>query len=585
MMHYKRIISFICVIAIVASLAVVPAYAVEALPGPVQPLTPTSGGGGLSVNLGDWVGDLARQAQQGITNKLERIIHDDVCTSGLSQNGRHNFQAQNTQVGSNYGNYYVCEYCGKSAGEVLDTAYDSYSHSLPARTLLSDGSLLWQVTYQDLNHAYVWLDNSSVCYDVREFDNFPAILNIGNNRKAIIDLAPDESYILFSIDTINYGSLGYKYHDDKTLNFAVPIDGTYYLEQSTAVDADATDSYSVRSHYEVLFPSINSVIMSAGTNMWLNIDAGVPVRPNLTDCIGRIIFPRFRIVPLAGTFNTNTGITINDTNYYSIDSRPASIAGDYGIMGDNNQLTKIDSQTIVNEADNSVYNPVTDTTYNVTSWEYNYWDRSYDLTLEGGDFMKVTYDDEYVRINEGDTVYNVYYVVEAPAQSNPSTQPGHVHSYSSEVTREPTCTTKGIKTYTCTECSGSYTESIPAPGHDWVKDREVLTEYDENGELVTQGYTIYKCTRCNEEYRSEDGTAPPTGAEETGLIIPEADGELQSYWERIKSLFQSLPEMFGDLTQFLKDGWPYVPDEIMALIEFGLGMVLFVGILNWIFKR
>lgn len=35
------------------------------------------------------------------------------------------------------------------------------------------------------------------------------------------------------------------------------------------------------------------------------------------------------------------------------------------------------------------------------------------------------------------------------------------------ITKEPTCTEEGIKTYTCTECNGTKTEEIPALGHTW----------------------------------------------------------------------------------------------------------------------
>lgn len=35
------------------------------------------------------------------------------------------------------------------------------------------------------------------------------------------------------------------------------------------------------------------------------------------------------------------------------------------------------------------------------------------------------------------------------------------------ITKEPTCTEAGIKTYTCTECNGTKTEEIPALGHTW----------------------------------------------------------------------------------------------------------------------
>lgn len=53
--------------------------------------------------------------------------------------------------------------------------------------------------------------------------------------------------------------------------------------------------------------------------------------------------------------------------------------------------------------------------------------------------------------------------------TNP-TEPPHVHNYTAVVTKAPTCTETGIKTYTCA-CGASYTETIPALGHDmgnWV---------------------------------------------------------------------------------------------------------------------
>ena len=43
----------------------------------------------------------------------------------------------------------------------------------------------------------------------------------------------------------------------------------------------------------------------------------------------------------------------------------------------------------------------------------------------------------------------------------------HTHVYDAgKVTKEPTCTEKGVKTFTCS-CGDSYTEEIPALGHDW----------------------------------------------------------------------------------------------------------------------
>lgn len=43
----------------------------------------------------------------------------------------------------------------------------------------------------------------------------------------------------------------------------------------------------------------------------------------------------------------------------------------------------------------------------------------------------------------------------------------HTHAYTSAVTTAATCTTAGVRTYTC-ECGESYTESIPATGHTYA---------------------------------------------------------------------------------------------------------------------
>ena len=54
---------------------------------------------------------------------------------------------------------------------------------------------------------------------------------------------------------------------------------------------------------------------------------------------------------------------------------------------------------------------------------------------------------------------------EYPAQkpTEPATQ-AHAHSYTATVTKQPTCTAEGVKTFRCS-CGDSYTETISAAGH------------------------------------------------------------------------------------------------------------------------
>ena len=65
--------------------------------------------------------------------------------------------------------------------------------------------------------------------------------------------------------------------------------------------------------------------------------------------------------------------------------------------------------------------------------------------------------------------------------------PAQVHNYQQTAAQTATCTQAGSVTYTCTDCGESYTETIPALGHDYA-----ATDDD--------GDTIYTCTRCGERY-------------------------------------------------------------------------------------
>ena len=76
---------------------------------------------------------------------------------------------------------------------------------------------------------------------------------------------------------------------------------------------------------------------------------------------------------------------------------------------------------------------------------------------------------------------------------DPGTGDGeHTHSYSEEITKAPTCTEAGVKTFTCS-CEDSYTETIEALGHTETTDAAVAPT------CTTAGKTEGKhCSVCNE---------------------------------------------------------------------------------------
>ena len=68
----------------------------------------------------------------------------------------------------------------------------------------------------------------------------------------------------------------------------------------------------------------------------------------------------------------------------------------------------------------------------------------------------------------------------------------HTHSYTSTVTKQPTCTEAGVKTYTCS-CGSSYTETIAAIGNHVWNSGVITTEPT----YTTDGVMTYTCTECN----------------------------------------------------------------------------------------
>lgn len=82
--------------------------------------------------------------------------------------------------------------------------------------------------------------------------------------------------------------------------------------------------------------------------------------------------------------------------------------------------------------------------------------------------------------------------VKEPETKEPeTTAPVHEHKYASKPTTNPTCTAKGVRTFTC-ECGDTYTEEIPATGHTFVN-----YKYDNNATVDKDGTKTSKCSNCN----------------------------------------------------------------------------------------
>lgn len=86
---------------------------------------------------------------------------------------------------------------------------------------------------------------------------------------------------------------------------------------------------------------------------------------------------------------------------------------------------------------------------------------------------------------------------------NGNTEKPHVHKYNSGVvTKAPTCTETGIKTYTCVNGDHSYTETIPTIAHDYVTHTETVTVKEAWNEDVWE--SRYICNGCGAQYKTQE---------------------------------------------------------------------------------
>lgn len=344
---------------------------------------------------------------------------------------------------------------------------------------------------------------------------------------------------------------------------------------------------------------------------------------------GAFYLPVFEVIP-------DTAIDTTPGGQYNINTRPTVIdGGNYGIVGDDGQIITVTNTTqIIDEGDNIYYNPATGQTYTITDWTYNYDGRIYNITLDTGDTVSVEYGDENITIventvNEGDTIvnnYTIYYMIDGSGSGDnpdpsPSPDPGPTattcpHAWAETSRTDPTCISPGSVSFSCSKCGETKTDKLPATGHIWQVLRTVQTAYDEEGNLVQQGYTIYQCAVCSEQYKDDQGTGPPGGGDKDddketiwdkianffGSIVDGIAGifeailgklldaltalsellmgKVKDVVEVVLSVLDEIPALFDGFLNFLALIFPFLPPEITLLLTFGVIAVVFIGIIK-----
>lgn len=497
---------------------------------------------------------------------------------------RHNFIKQHTAVDGKAGYFYICEYCGQSAGEVGPEAYQEQVDSLPASGYNSAGRLIWQPSLNDIdfNSCAVSVTNSFNGFSSLPYSNGLLELSFDPTKNALKLVAiPTAYYASYTAACVQFA-------------FVLPIDGSYRLIDSFRASVRAVGTDGVISERSYSYRLGSFWHYPKGITFRVDRDfLSYGLSGDFSTAVSYWYFPFYEIIP-------DTAIDTTLTGQYGINSRPTAITGgNYGIVGDNGQITTVtNNNQIINETNNTYYNPATGQTQAITDWTYNYDGRIYDITLDTGDKVSVEYGDNNITItentvNEGGTTvnnYTIYYILNGSGD-NPSPTPGPTtcpHAWAETSRTDPTCTAPGKAVSVCSKCGQTKTDPLPALGHDWKVVRTVPTEYDEAGIQTQAGYTLYECTRCGEQYKDTDSTGPPGNdpPEDGGLIdflngiIQALSDNLSGAVELVLRFFREIPKLFDGFTGFLAAVFPFLPDEIMLLLTFGMAALVFVGVIK-----
>lgn len=470
--------------------------------------------------------------------------------------------ANSYQVDKGDGTYKcICTYCGHefTAYESdLQQSYNDYVGTLPVSGYNSSGNLIWYPTSSYLGAAVQVQTTGATSnwYSLHEME--------GKSSQHI-----DGAYII----SVSFASSRYYvgaqcFFDVKSF----PVSGSYRLLETCALVGSIVGSVGV----------INTTAMFSPTS-YAHYDTTSTIRvysnkapfadKSITYVSFKAFYPVFEVIP-------DTALS---GDQYNITTRPTGITGgNYGIVGDNGQITKIeDNRTIINETNNTYYNPATGKTETVISWTYDYSTRSYNITLESGDTITVTYGDQNITINEGDTIYNIYYIIEGSGSDpdpSPSPDDNCAHEWYQTGAVQGNCVTPAQRTYTCSKCNKQYTETDPAPGHSWRIIHEVSTKYDDNGNLIQEGYTIYECERCGEQYKSTNDTGPPAsggGSSGGGSGSGSSSGIFAGIFGIIWDFFRFFFDFFSD---FVVGG---IKGFISAILDVGSDFFAILNPFDW----
>lgn len=353
-------------------------------------------------STGTFWSHVAANTHSPYLNSVIGFLDPSVCT--VSDDGRHHGKVvgKGLEPGAWWAKCDLCSQRFRVYDDDMQKAYEGKVGELPSPGYTSDGHLLWPVTVSDLSGSvYAGCTYSGFSYT----DSFS------------IDALPKKFSACFATWSLNdsrsfkflcTGSSRRLYVGLKSFDVTVPISGNYRIVSSPSLSGRYFASSGGIVEFSADYSTSSIFLHYEGGKVYSDFRLGLGSSAcfsrssyDVNSADGIVYLPVYEIIP-----DSSLGSS------YDIDTRVGTFSGNFGYYGDNGQMVLAENISIVNETNNTFHNPVTGDTAPVSSWTYDYGDRSYDITLDTGDTVTVTYGDEHVTIVQGGNTYNVYYIVE-----------------------------------------------------------------------------------------------------------------------------------------------------------------------------
>lgn len=485
----------------------------------------------------------------------------------------------------------ICTYCGerfKFSDESFNDVYDAYVSTLDSPIVRSDGGspFTWyfdgnfpsSAYLTDIRYTLAPLSCSCTClgsdgYWSGDFNFYSSTFSVPVAGEYDFSLPVTihsgwSEFVYFRIVRLDDGSCDTVGNSVFLYNMAQESESRSSVLELSARSLNPLNSYRLEVRYVVMQHG------SSDSGLISSFSAGdVSVSP---DIFSSSYSPGTRPAALMQAVD-NYNATGGSSKYY------------IGSANSSGQITDVYSPNIFAESTKVFTEPVTGAQYQCTDWTYIYLPSfgvgAYFLDLKDGTFICdgksirsvhlyyltdkliiVGFDETQQELSDlgfpGDSplalnsllaayaefIESYSYVIAAPEECQ--------HEYTSEITIDPTCTEPGEMTYTCPLCGNTYTEEIPALGHDWKLVETVPAVKDEDGNVLEYAYTLYECSRCKEQYMDYDSTGPPAD-----------DGT--SFWDRIKNAFLgALATLIEKILDFITKVLSAILDLVYDLLSF-----------------